>query len=87
MIAISQTLYLESNVSAFSSTFHLSCLSSSHETGTGIFHAHRNHVTFGVFLTIYQLSFVTTISTNIYQGRIFFFFFTFSQDAFTDTIS
>jgi hypothetical protein len=87
IVARSQILYLVSKVSDFSSTFHFNCLSSAHETGTGIFQAHKNQVTFGVFLTIYQLSLVTFICTSIYHGSIFFFFFTFSQFALIDKTS
>jgi len=61
MTAISQTLNFVENVSEFFSSIHLSCANSSPETGTGTFQAPRKPVTFGVFLTIYQLSFVTTI--------------------------
>ncbi|MBT3853440.1 hypothetical protein HOF65_05735 [bacterium] len=80
-------MYLVSNVSDCSSIFHFNFSNSSHETGTGIFHAHKNHVTFGVFLTIYQLSLVTSICTKIYHGNIFFFLVTFSPQALTDTTS
>ena len=52
-------------VSEFFLTVHFNCPNSSLLTGTGIFQAQRNQVTFGVFLTIYQLSLVTTIFTKI----------------------
>jgi hypothetical protein len=87
MIALSPTLYFDAKVSAFCSTFPTSLSNSSGVTGTGIFPAHKNPVTFGVFLTIYQLSFVTTILTRIYQGRILFFLFTFTPPARTETTS
>jgi hypothetical protein len=87
IIARSQTLNFVEKVSEFFSSIHFNCKSSSQETGTGTFQAHKNHVTFGVFLTIYQLSFVTTICTKIYHGKIFFFLFTFTQPALTETTS
>ncbi|MDP2396499.1 MAG: hypothetical protein Q8S84_07635 [bacterium] len=80
-------MYLVSKVSECSKIFHFNFSNSAQDTGTGIFQAHKNHVTFGVFLTIYQLSFVTFICTNIYQGRIFFFFVTFFPHALTETTS
>jgi len=61
--------------------------SSSPLTGTGTVPAPRNHVTFGVLRTIYQLSFVTTMRTRIYPGNIFFFFLTFTPPARTETES
>jgi hypothetical protein len=61
IVAISQTLYFDEKVSAFFSSIHFNCANSSPETGTGTFQAPRKPVTFGVFLTIYQLSFVTSI--------------------------
>jgi len=85
--ALSQSLYFVAKVSAFCSTFPLNCSNSAPDTGTGIFQAPKNPVTFGVFLTIYQLSFVTTIWTKIYPGRIFFFLFTFTPHALTFTTS
>jgi hypothetical protein len=87
IVAISQTLYLLSKVSECSSILPFNFSSSSQETGTGIFHAHKNHVTFGVFLTTYQLSFVTFICTKIYHGSIFFFFVTLFHHALIDTTS
>jgi hypothetical protein len=84
---MSQTLYLVSKVSDCSSIFPFNLANSSHDTGTGIFQAHKNQVTFGVFLTMYQLSLVTFICTKIYQGSIFFFFVTFVHPDLIDTTS
>jgi len=52
-----------------------------------MFQAPKNQVTFGVFLTTYQLSLVTIICTNIYQGKIFAFLTDFVQLALVDTTS
>jgi hypothetical protein len=61
IIASSHFLKSVEYVFACSSIFHFNFSSSSPDTGTGIFQAHKNQVTLGVFLTIYQLSLFTII--------------------------